>query len=103
MTFGEAMVALEQGKRVRCKKWKISDYIFMNSDKDIIDQLGHYRNSILFDSMKEEWEECNWKYVSEETKTMIQVGCPYCFTFTYREVSDTQFKYCPHCGAKVVK
>ena len=103
MTFGEAMVALEQGKRVRCKKWNLSDYVFMSSDKNILDQYGRHRTSILFDSIKEEWEECSWKYLEEETKTMVRVACPYCSVFAYKEFSDTHFIYCPHCGAKVVK
>lgn len=103
MTFGEAMVALEQGKRVRCKKWDLKDYIFMSSDKKVLDQYGHSCTSILFDGINEKWEECTWKYVDEETKTMIQVSCPYCCAFTYKEISDTHYIYCPHCGTQVVK
>lgn len=103
MTFGEAMVALEQGKRVRCKKWDLKDYIFMNSDKMIFDQYGHSSISILFKSINEEWEECNWGDIEQKTRVVFQVRCPYCFTYSCREVDDVHFIYCPHCGSKVVK
>ena len=68
MTFGEAMVALEHGKRVRCKKQNPKDYIFMSCDKMVFDQYGHSSTSLLFKSMNEEWEECSWRYLEEETK-----------------------------------
>lgn len=103
MTFGEAMVALEQGKRVRCKKWNPKDYIFMSCDKMVFDQYGHSSTSILFKSMNEEWEEYGWSEIEEHTRTVVQARCPYCFVYAYREISDTHFIYCPHCGTKVVK
>ena len=103
MTFGEAMVALEQGRRVRCKKWDLKDYIFMSSDKMILDQYGHSSTSILFKSMNEEWEEYGWGEIDEQAKVVSRMICPYCFVYAFRETNDNHFIYCPHCGEKVIK
>ena len=102
MTFGEAMVALEQGKYVRAKVWDSNRFIYKSKDI-LIDDSGKLLYLDFQKLMDEEWEEYGWSDIKEKTKTVIQVRCPYCFTYSCRETSDIHFMYCPHCGVKVVK
>ena len=103
MKFWEAIKALEEGKRIRCKNWDLNNYIFMDSDKKVLDQYGHSCTSFLFDSINKEWEEYGWGDIAQKTRVVFQVRCPYCFAYAHKEVHDEHFIYCPHCGAKVIK
>lgn len=104
MKTWEALKALEEGKKVRLKYWGCDRYIYKTEDGTILDNTEDIVFITLGTEIKDDnWEEYGWNQTEEKTKIVRQMRCPYCFTYSCREVTDVHFIYCPHCGSKVIK
>lgn len=120
MELWEAVKLLQEGKKVRKKSWSKSDYIYLDKDVGLMDNIGHIIpasiEKTLFADMFEPWEEYKEGWQNVEVKNiwdlpigvvdMAQVtaaSCPYCNkrVVTLRILGDC--KYCPYCGKQVIK
>lgn len=101
---------LNRGKRVRAKVWDSNRFIYKSGKNTLIDDSGKLFYLDLQKLMDEEWEEAKAWIVTEkrsiEVREFAWVKCPYCSVELARVVHNglvQMYKYCPHCGAKVVK
>lgn len=56
MTGIEALSALKEGKKVRRKKWKKEYYIYVNENREVLDDTGHAGTVLVSDFFKDGWE-----------------------------------------------
>ena len=64
MVLMEAMKALSEGKKIRRNTWDEQEYIRLNKDGQLIDELGE-PVEIFFDS--DDMKEDNWKLANKPT------------------------------------
>ena len=74
MNLVKALNLLNEGKKVRRKDWELSKYIYLNKDKNIVNDLGKEVLFIIdFDDIKNEhWEEYNEDILNEEEKPYLE-------------------------------
>lgn len=113
MELWEAMKLLQEGKKVRKKSWSKNDYIFLDKDVGLMDNIGHIIPAsierTLFADMFEPWEEYEKRTVDKWLNpTYYEYGnfsceCPICHKITL--ITKTPefpnlIYYCMYCGTK---
>ena len=74
MNLVKALNLLNEGKKIRRKDWELSKYIYLNKDKNIVNNLGQeVLFTIDFDDIKNKhWEEYNEDILNEEEKPYLE-------------------------------